>query len=348
MSNVRLIYLVLILPLFWTACNSDDIAPNIEILSPTIGTEFTSSSTFNVEAEISDNEELDFVAIALTGPNDELTVRKIELAGRSATIRETFQLDYANDGKITLNINVVDEAENNSAFDQVYDFRLIETGTIDLNIKLEFDGIPLVMFEDYTYPDGRKMNFTRCSFYTSDMKLDERVINEVEFHNLTNDHATADLAESGYTYTIENVLPGNYESLSFNIGVPQELNDKDPGEFPSGHPLAKPAENWFSWKSFIFLKIEGNIDLDDDGEMETGIAIHTGANEALVNIAMSYPVQINANEVTPMNITLDVYDVFKGEERIFPIDDFAQIHSLSQLDAVIELSNNLINAIDKI
>ena len=99
--------------------------------------------------------------------------------------------------------------------------------------------------------------------------------------------------------------------------------------------------------SYIFLKIEGNIDLDSDGAAETGIALHTGSNEALRRIVLEYPIEVKENENTSVNLVFDIYQLFDGPNRLFPIEEYPQIHSLTQLDGVLELSDNLINSIHK-
>ncbi len=345
MKHYELAYYILFLSFICISCENDDIAPEVQINSPAINTSFNASETLILDALITDNKELDFVAITLAGPDDGLILRKVELTGDSQGISEEFELDFKSSGMLTMNINAVDMAGNSTSTERNFDFVFIETGSLDLNIKLQYDGEPLVMFDTYAYPDGKNINFTRCSFYTSEMKLDEKTIVDVDFHNLTNSHANPELASNGYSRSILNVPVGNYNTFSFNIGVPEELNNRDPGEFPSGHPLAKPAENWFSWMSYIFLKIEGKINLS--ANVETGVALHTGSNEALRNIKLEYPIQIKENEVSSINLVFDIYQLFNGTERIFPIEETPQIHSLSQIDAVVELSDNLINSIQK-
>jgi len=347
MKLYKLVSYILFFSFIWISCDSDEDPPQIQINSPTNNTTVYSYSTLAVDVLISDNKELDFAAIVLTGPDNSAKLKKIELTGDSASILEEFVLDYTMDGNLKININVVDRAGNSTVEELNLTYTTIETGSIDLNVKLEYNGEPLSMFKTYNYPDGKAIDFTRCSFYTSEMRLDETIINEVEFHNLTNSHSSPDLAESGYTWRINNVPTSTYEDLSFNIGVPPELNEMDPGEFPSGHPLAKPAENWFSWRSYIFLKVEGNVDLTGDGETETGVAIHTGSDVALRNVSIPYPIQIEEGKVANIDLVFDIYKLFDGEAQVFVIEETPQIHSLSQIDAVEELSNNLMNSIQK-
>jgi hypothetical protein len=345
MKHYKLVTYVLFISLIWISCEKDNISPSIDLVSPLDNTSYDVGDILTVEFTISDNEELDYLEISFSGLDVELNPTKINLIGMSQNIKQEFILDQSSSGTLKLRIEGFDKAGNTAIIEKDLDYTYFTTGTLDFNIKLEYNGQPLVIFEDYNYPDGKKIDFTRVSFYTSEMSLDETPINEVEFHNLTNSHSSPALANEGYFWTLENVRTGSYNNLSFNIGVPAEFNNRDPGEFPSGHPLAKPSENWFSWMSYIFLKIEGNVDLDSDGEAETGVAIHTGSNEALRRLILDYPIQINENENTNVNLVFDIYQLFDGPSRIFPIEEFPQIHSLTQIDGVLEVSDNLFNSI---
>jgi len=44
-----------------------------------------------------------------------------------------------------------------------------------------------------------------------------------------------------------------------------------------------------------------------------------------------------------VDLIIDLYYLFDGEDRIYPIDENPQIHSLNQMEAVDELSNNIEN-----
>lgn len=347
MKHYKLGLYALLLSFIWISCDSDDQAPVIELISPQENATFSLGQTMTVNANITDNKDLDFVVISLEGPNDSLILRKVELSENSVTISEDFVLDFDASGPISLSLNVVDDAGNDTQVDRSFDYTTSATGSVKFTIRLEYNGESLVMFQPYEYPDGKKIDFTRCSFYMANLKLGDKTINQIDFHNLTDAHADQTLAQDGYSWTIDNVPTGSYESLSFGIGVPEELNGMDPADFPSGHPLAKPAENWFSWMSYIFLKVEGNVDLDDDDDAETGVALHTGADDAYRTIDMDYSVNVNSGTTSSVELVFDIYHLFEGADGIFKIAENPQLHSLDQMDSVQEISDNLTGAFHK-
>jgi len=215
------------------------------------------------------------------------------------------------------------------------------TGDLNLSIHLIYNGEPLVMFQDYEYPDGRTINFSKFSMYTSDVKLDTKVVSDVAFHNLTDSHVDLSGATEGYQWMIKEIEPKNYSNLTFGLGVNETQNAKDPGIFESGHPLAKPAEHWFSWSSFIFLKLEANMDSNGDGIKDLPIALHLGDDEAYRIISLDKSIEINADEMTESNISIDIFEFLGGSDTTYDVDTNPQIHSLAQKSAVVELANNL-------
>ncbi len=220
------------------------------------------------------------------------------------------------------------------------------TGDLSITMNLVYNGEPLIMFQDYEYPDGRTINFSRFSLYLSDMKLDEQLISYVEYHNITSSHADIAGAESGYQWKINDIEPGDYNNLNFGVGVNETQNAKDPGEFESGHPLAKPAEHWFSWSSYIFLKLEANMDSNNDGNNDFPIALHLGSDDAYRLINLNKAIKITEDEITKTNITFDIYEFLGGTNNTYDVDSNPQIHSLEQKDAVVELANNILNSIN--
>ncbi len=214
---------------------------------------------------------------------------------------------------------------------------------VRVSMHLVYDGQPLVMLQDYTYPDGRKIQFTRFSMYLSDVRVfsgSESVeLAEVDFVNLTASHADAASAAKGFLYKARSVELASIDAISFNVGLTEEQNGTVPADHGSGHPLANPGEYWVAWDSYIFAKVEGWMDLDDDGDAETGLALHMGSNDVRQEVMMSV-------DGSPSDIAIEIdLKTFFGQDNVYDIDANPQIHSLGQLPAAKELSDNLKSAI---
>lgn len=84
-------------------------------------------------------------------------------------------------------------------------------------------------------------------------------------------------------FTLGEVPAGVYEGVRFKLGITGTNNNIDPSQVPAGHPLAKQTDknNHWSWNAgFIYLRIDGLLDLDGDGAVETsdeaGWNVHLG------------------------------------------------------------------------
>lgn len=221
-----------------------------------------------------------------------------------------------------------------------------QTGTLNLNFRLQYDGMPLVMFDRYQYPNGMEFFFTKFSFYLSNLSIkqaDNTTIDlkDIDFLNLTNDHETAINAASGTSYTLEKVPVGAYQNLIFNIGVPTDMNSQKPSTYPSDHPLSDTGEYWDSWKSYIFSKTEGKLDTDGDGQAELGLAYHIGSDETLRQLDFQKNFNIQSDQTTTVVITIEMKRMFDDGTTIFDPLQTAQIHSLTQLSEANTLADNL-------
>ncbi len=205
------------------------------------------------------------------------------------------------------------------------------------NIKLEYDGEPLVMFEEVTYPSGQSLELTRVSFFLSDVTLsgseNVNVVKEVDYLDLTAAHATSELASNGFDYKLIE-SEDEYNTLSFNIGLTSAQNATVPEDYPSSNVLSNNGEYWSGWNSYVMMKIEGMIDLDGDGAREKGIALHLGTDE----VTRSFTTSVDSDKI---NITIDLKDVFDCGGEVHDIVNTPAIHNLAKLPEAIRLMDNL-------
>ncbi len=221
-------------------------------------------------------------------------------------------------------------------------------GSLVLLFKLKYGDKDLVMFDDYNYPTGQKLIFSRFSFFLSQFQLKRNTtykqVLDIDYLNLTNAFTGAENAKKGFTYEIPNIDPGQFTSIKFNLGVPKEYNDKTPASFGSDNVLSKQAEYWGDWKSYIFTRTEGQIDLDGDGSLEESFALHTGANAALRTVEFPITKEITSGGKTTLTVTIDVKKQF-GANPYYDIINSPQIHSSVQTAEVKSLIDNLTSAI---
>jgi len=220
---------------------------------------------------------------------------------------------------------------------------------LSINFKLENDGGPLVFFEDIQYPDGRSMQMTKVSFYLSQIELvnDTKVerLSEVEFVDLTEAQLLASTAEEGTTISYSDIEIEDFGQLRFNVGLTETQNNTVPGDYNSGDALGMSGEYWTDWNSYIFIKLEGKLDFDQNGSYDAGenIVLHLGTSE----ITNTKSVNIDESQST-VNFVIDIQDVFNSAEHgLYDIDSKKTLHQLTDenIEFMTILASNLTEAI---
>ncbi len=189
---------------------------------------------------------------------------------------------------------------------------------LELNFRAEADGQPIWYFKDLAYPLGStRFRFSLLRFFLGDITLlgpngDTTVldIHNVDFSLNQSDQATADLGE---TVRIRAAPVGTWTGIRFGIGVPGDLNRLTPADFPAGHPLVNPSEYWDAWNSYIFAKVEGQADLDGDGDYSDdnrSFLYHSGNQSQYVTLTFEQPLEIKACQTTRLEFGLDVPHLF--------------------------------------
>jgi hypothetical protein len=221
----------------------------------------------------------------------------------------------------------------------------VGNGIMAIDLKLKFGNEPMVILKDYKYPDGRSFYFNRFSFFLDEItvKSATQQVNSKEAKqiNFSNKNITPEGAKEGVRIQFESVPEGVYTSLKFCIGVKPTDNAKDPASFLPASSLSDQAEYWTGWKSYIFSRTEGFIDLDRNGSKEKGFSLHTGANDAYTCVDLPINVTIEEPKISSVGVAIDLAKLFGTTAPYYDIDKDAQIHSLSQAAAVKQLANNL-------
>lgn len=223
-----------------------------------------------------------------------------------------------------------------------------EIGDLNIRFKLKYGDQPLEMFKEYEYPVTKDtFLMSRLSFFISDITIVSgnvsTKIKDIDYLNLTASH-TAPVAAEGLQYTIKGVKTGQYNTLNFGIGVPENLNALTPRDFTSDNILSSSAEYWSSWKSYIFFRPEGLISIGGKPLSETSFALHLGSDDAFRKISLTRNFEILQGKETSIDIYIDMEKFFNGKS-FYDISQTQQIHSLSQIPLITQLADNLVTAI---
>lgn len=219
-----------------------------------------------------------------------------------------------------------------------------DSASMTMNFKLEYADEPLVFFQEYDYPDGRSIEFTRFSFYLSDIssvKNGEKTswVSD-DYLDLTQSHSSLSQAQEGFNYVLNNESGGAYDAIQFNLGLTPAQNQTRPEDYPSSSSLSLTGEYWSNWESYVFVKIEARSDLDGDG-ISDGIALHLGADDAVRSLIVN-----EVNPDLPVNISIDLEKLFNRNGEIFDIVNNSRIHSLDQIPLIQWLMDGLVESLE--
>jgi hypothetical protein len=218
-----------------------------------------------------------------------------------------------------------------------------EEGTLIVRFIPEYDGQPLKTFDILPFDAPQRISFTHMSFYASDIALlkgaEQTGIRDIELVDLSFDNA-ADAAE-GYALVLEGIEAGNYSGFEFGVGVPPDLNDDQPADFPSSNPLSKVSYYWDAWDSYIFMKTEGRLDTLGSGNLDLGFAIHTGSDPLYRVLTGQANIEIVDGGATEIHVVFDYKTLLSGLD----IKSNPQNHSPNDTVVIGGLIENLPEAV---
>lgn len=194
---------------------------------------------------------------------------------------------------------------------------------------LEWDGQALALNQDVNR-NGQSLRFTEISFYISDYHVLQG--------NTKSSPQGISLVKNGsgrfWVVVPQSTIP---DTFYFSVGVPMGLNDSTGSlaipawQYGDEHPLSAAQNMYWSWKpGYVFMKLEGRIDLDADGQyMSAGetFSIHTGLNSLLRVISVPNPSSELASKYA---LKLDLSRLLQGYDMQ---GDGLNVHAMSSADA---------------
>jgi hypothetical protein len=207
----------------------------------------------------------------------------------------------------------------------------------------------IVFFKnEYDYLGGTKLFYSRFNFYMTDINLIDKLgaklkISDAIQLNFT-DLTDSISANKGLTELFNEIPTGNYEKIEFGIGVAPALNKLTPSDFSIKNPLHLNSEYWDGWASFIFSKVEGRIDVANNGKFETPFTIHTGSDQVYKTKTITKDISISKDKTTSISLNINFDILFNNldlrtNNNIHNIGDLGVARMfLSNLNAAITLN----------
>ncbi len=225
-------------------------------------------------------------------------------------------------------------------------------GNVNVNFKSSFKGQPLLMYENaYNYEAGMDLRFQLFQFYISHLTLisemedtisggEELVdIALISFKDITSQPA----ANEGIILQVDNIPAGKYKGIKVGIGVADDFNGTQPGDYSAGHPLSD--NYWTAAKGYIFSKIEGNADLNRDGAFTEKLTFHIGASELYKEKVFIEDFEVKPGTPLSLDFNIDLNNILvKNSGDFLDFRQVTQDHT-NNLEIARFISENLGNSL---
>lgn len=179
-------------------------------------------------------------------------------------------------------------------------------GTIVFTVNHTYAGAPLVFNNTYTNATGQDFQLNVANIYLSGLTATGS-----ENHNWANTYLST--SPEATSFTLDSIPVGNYNGLSFDIGIDSVTNHSDPTTFPATSPLnpAHPRYQHWAWNTgYIFVKFEGLCDTSNSGIVGTSFFYHLGLDQLRRSVSSDQTFEVAGNEITAVAVTIDYKPIF--------------------------------------
>lgn len=185
--------------------------------------------------------------------------------------------------------------------------------------------------------DGATLKFDYAGYYLSNIQL------QTSSGSVSIDTVLRITANTP-NIALGQIPVGNYQSITYTIGVDSATNHADPTVYSTGHPLALqvPSMHW-SWNSgYIFARIEGTIDTsaDQTAGFTVPFEYHLGGDNYKANVTANLSENVtDSTESLNVSISLllamvvDSFDIRNANDLV--------THTMDNVPLARELVANL-------
>lgn len=157
---------------------------------------------------------------------------------------------------------------------------------------------------------GVKTQIDVARFYVSNIRLVDSSGAETAFAG------TYLLADPGYEEYELGEIPhtGTYTKIRFDVGLDEEANHSDPGDYPASSPLSyqSPAMNWGWDFGYMFVLVHGLVDTDGDDVTDATLINHLGTDEFLTPVEIDYNITSVTTAENTIHLQVNWADFYDG------------------------------------
>jgi hypothetical protein len=186
-------------------------------------------------------------------------------------------------------------------------------------LNFEFENVvgsqPLVFGTTYTNAAGEPFTVSKFNYFVSNIKLTDSkgvVWSEPESYHLVKQSET-----DSRTFELKNIPPGDYNKLTFTIGVDSARNMSG----AQTGALDQLNDMFWNWSSgYVFLKMEGTSPRASNGQLTYHVGGFRSPNNALRTVSPALPagtvLHVAGDKTPQIHLQADVLKMFTGPTQV--------------------------------
>ncbi len=189
---------------------------------------------------------------------------------------------------------------------EAVDNELCTYPALQVNVNYKFGEEPFNL--DSVYYVGDKnvpVKLSIFKFYISNITLER-----ADGGNVKVDDSYSLLSPDFARYNIGKIEVGEYESLSFDVGVDETANQRFPSDYAIGHPLSDTGMHT-GGDGYLFVRAVGAVDTDYDGLFSNEIKFELGTVDLFRTVKGDVKLDVDA-DVKDIDIEVDLGKLFEG------------------------------------
>ncbi len=206
-------------------------------------------------------------------------------------------------------------------------------GTVVLNANFNVNGTAFNYGDVYEDDFGNDYKFSLVRIYMGNIRFLDHDNNasyaEERFVLLDPDNSS---------YNLGLLAAGHHHTLAFNMGMDSTTNHSDPNTYPLSSPLypQSPTMHW-SWSNgYIFYKLEGMIDTNDDAVFDQNLNLHIGADELRRAVQGTLHSDIVKDQANTINLSVDLGKFMTGVD--LKVEN--STHTMNNMPLATKVANN--------
>ncbi len=219
-----------------------------------------------------------------------------------------------------------------------------EQGILSVTLIPEWEGQPMERFVEYRNFMDYRTTVEMLKLYWGDVRfvdgMDTTMVKDVDLFDLGN----------GPTTKQWSVPVGSWTSLRAALAVPDDLNNADPANYPSGHPLSVSNGTYWTWATgYRYVLFEGryNTDPASTDVLTTSYAIHPGMAPSYkeFDLVPANGITITKDQTTEIVVRIAVDRFFHSAEDQIDLATENTAHG-TNVPLQVKLVNNVIRSME--